>query len=121
MLKSVHFQNIDGAIFKRAARILQTHEFKLAVPTIGDLVYNPNEGLDIVTPEDECKCNPFREFISIYLKRAHLHPKPNVNLFFINSSYFFSTWIVEEKTLAPNPAPAEIENESFSTNFNVRC
>ncbi|XP_060528804.1 uncharacterized protein LOC132703509 [Cylas formicarius] len=44
-------KNIDAAIFKRAARVLQTQEFRLRVPHAiadsTDIVYNPVTGLDV--------------------------------------------------------------------------
>ncbi|CAH0555711.1 unnamed protein product [Brassicogethes aeneus] len=47
-------KNIDAAIFKRAARVLNTHEFKLKVPDVimenTEIVYNPVSGLDITSP-----------------------------------------------------------------------
>jgi len=53
------FKNIDNAIFKRAARVLETQEFRLKVPEIlaenTEIVYNPNSGLDVVTDENESR------------------------------------------------------------------
>ncbi|KAH1009411.1 hypothetical protein HUJ04_001770 [Dendroctonus ponderosae] len=52
-------QNIDNAIYKRAARVLETQEFKLRVPEIlaenTDIVYNPATGLDIVADENQSR------------------------------------------------------------------
>ncbi|KAF7279537.1 DUF1676 domain-containing protein Osi20 [Rhynchophorus ferrugineus] len=52
-------KDIDAAIFKRAARVLQTQEFRMKVPSViaegTDIVYNPDSGLDIVTDENESR------------------------------------------------------------------
>ncbi|XP_019870355.2 uncharacterized protein LOC109598892 [Aethina tumida] len=49
-------KNIDAAIYKRVARVLNTHEFKLHVPNVllenTDIVYNPVTGLDVKTEEE---------------------------------------------------------------------
>ncbi|GJQ71849.1 hypothetical protein Trydic_g11527 [Trypoxylus dichotomus] len=50
-------KNIDGAIYKRAARVLKTHEFRYKLPEIifgeTEMVYNPQRGLDFETSENE--------------------------------------------------------------------
>ncbi|KAG5893946.1 hypothetical protein JTB14_009693 [Gonioctena quinquepunctata] len=50
-------KNIDASIFKRAARVLQTNEFKFKIPEAimeqTEIVYNPKSGLDIVSHETE--------------------------------------------------------------------
>ncbi|XP_018321601.1 uncharacterized protein LOC108734511 [Agrilus planipennis] len=53
------FKNIDAAIFKRAARVLKTHEFRVKLPEIffgdSEVVYNPRTGLDVVDSETEAR------------------------------------------------------------------
>ncbi|KAK9692584.1 Protein of unknown function (DUF1676) [Popillia japonica] len=50
-------QNIDAAIYKRAARVLKTHEFRFKLPEIvfgeAEMVYNPQKGLDFETQDNE--------------------------------------------------------------------
>ncbi|XP_017770628.1 PREDICTED: uncharacterized protein LOC108558277 [Nicrophorus vespilloides] len=50
-------KDVDQAIFKRAARVLKTHEFRVQLPQTffdgSELVYNPNSGLDITTGPNE--------------------------------------------------------------------
>lgn len=50
-------QNLDAAIFKRAARVLKTHEFRMQLPEMvfgdSEVVYNPYSGLDIKSHEPE--------------------------------------------------------------------
>nr|CAH7742909.1 unnamed protein product [Callosobruchus chinensis] len=54
-------KNIDAAIFKRVARVVQTHVFRLQVPEMlmekAEIVYNPKSGLDIESKatEDESR------------------------------------------------------------------
>ncbi|CAG9760737.1 unnamed protein product [Ceutorhynchus assimilis] len=52
-------QNIDNAIYKRAARVLETQEFRVKVPQAiaenTEIVYNPKSGLDIATDENESR------------------------------------------------------------------
>ncbi|CAH1966044.1 unnamed protein product [Acanthoscelides obtectus] len=54
-------KNIDAAIFKRVARVIQTHEFRVQVPEVlmekTEIVYNPKTGLDIDSKatEDESR------------------------------------------------------------------
>lgn len=51
------FQNIDAAIFKRAARVLKTHEFRMQLPEMvfggTQVVYNPRSGLDFAETNTE--------------------------------------------------------------------
>lgn len=52
---------MDAIIFKRAARVLKTHEFRFRLPEMifggSEVVYSPRSGLDIAsTPAvSECK------------------------------------------------------------------
>lgn len=50
-------QNVDAAIFKRVARVFKTHEIRYKLPEMifGDMevVYNPRDGLDVNTAENE--------------------------------------------------------------------
>lgn len=59
-------QNIDAAIFKRAARVLKTHEFRFKVPDVlaenTEVVYNPKHGLDVLTDESAGECKYFQKF-----------------------------------------------------------
>ncbi|XP_066154593.1 uncharacterized protein Osi20 [Euwallacea fornicatus] len=52
-------QNIDNAIYKRVARVLETQEFRMRVPEVlaesTDIVYNPYSGLDVITNENESR------------------------------------------------------------------
>ncbi|XP_023027492.1 DUF1676 domain-containing protein Osi20 [Leptinotarsa decemlineata] len=65
-------KNIDTAIFKRTARILQTHELKFKIPDVlmekTEIVYNPKSGLDIVSHETE------EESRALGLKKKLLFP-----------------------------------------------
>jgi hypothetical protein len=52
-------QNVDAAIFKRAAKVFKTHEIKVKLPEMifdkTEIVYNPKSGLDVATTDSECK------------------------------------------------------------------
>ncbi|KAJ8926666.1 hypothetical protein NQ314_020945 [Rhamnusium bicolor] len=55
-------KNIDAAIFKRAARVLKTHEFRFKLPQMifdeTEIVYNPRSGLQISSPASEEEVEP---------------------------------------------------------------
>ncbi|EFA10567.1 uncharacterized protein Osi20 [Tribolium castaneum] len=63
-------KNIDAAIFKRAAKVLKTHEFRLKLPEMifdkTEIVYNPKTGLDVATTDVESR--------GLFLKKKILLP-----------------------------------------------
>nr|XP_022918449.1 uncharacterized protein LOC111427506 [Onthophagus taurus] len=52
-------KNVDAAIFKRAARVLNTHEIRYRMPEMifgkMDMIYNPKTGLDLESSDDQSR------------------------------------------------------------------
>lgn len=72
-------QNIDAAIFKRAAKVFKSHEYRLKLPEMifdkTEIVYNPKTGLDVATTDSECKSKILLEITNLFISARGLLKK----------------------------------------------